>query len=90
MMKISDEFAASLEASKEKIGELLLKHSALTRLQLEEALDMQRNEGGLIGDILIKKNFINTNELRNIFQQFCQRILFSNQLYYQIYHVRYR
>jgi general secretion pathway protein E len=66
MMKITDDFAASLEASKEKIGELLLKHSALTRLQLEEALDMQRNEGGLIGDILIKKNFINTNELTRV------------------------
>ncbi len=65
-MKMTDEFAATLESSKEKIGELLLKHSALTRLQLEEALDLQRNEGGLIGDILIRKNFINTNDLTRV------------------------
>lgn len=63
---MTDEFAATLESSKEKIGELLLKHSALTRLQLEEALDLQRNEGGLIGDILIRKNFINTNDLTRV------------------------
>jgi general secretion pathway protein E len=65
-MKMTDEFAATLESSKEKIGELLLKHSALTRLQLEEALDLQRHEGGLIGDILIRKNFINTNDLTRV------------------------
>jgi general secretion pathway protein E len=65
-MKMTDDFAATIEASKEKIGELLLKHSALTRLQLEEALDLQRNEGGLIGDILIRKNFINSNDLNRV------------------------
>ncbi len=62
-MKISEEVSESIEVSKERIGELLVKHSALSRSQLEEALETQRIEGGLIGDILLRKNYINQNEL---------------------------
>ena len=37
-MKLSDEVMENVEQSKEKIGELLVKHTSLTRPQLEEAL----------------------------------------------------
>jgi general secretion pathway protein E len=62
-MKISEEVSESIEQSKEKIGELLVKHSALTRNQLDDALEVQRIEGGLIGDILMRKNFISAHDL---------------------------
>ncbi len=62
-MKISETISENIEQSKEKIGELLVKHSSLTRLQLEEALEIQRLEGGLLGEILLKKNFIHTHDL---------------------------
>jgi general secretion pathway protein E len=53
----------NVEQSKEKIGELLVKHTSLSRAQLEESLDIQRVEGGLLGDILLKKNFIHQHDL---------------------------
>lgn len=61
-----NEVLASVEQSKEKIGELLVKHTSLTRNQLDEALESQRVEGGLLGDILLKKNFINPHDLIKI------------------------
>lgn len=65
-MKINDIVSENIEQSKEKLGELLVKHSTLTRLQLEEALEIQRLEGGLLGEILIKKNFIHNYDLIKI------------------------
>jgi general secretion pathway protein E len=62
-MKITDTISENVEQSKEKIGELLVRHSGLNRLQLEEALEIQRLEGGLLGEILVKKNFIQTQDL---------------------------
>jgi general secretion pathway protein E len=62
-MRISDAITESIEVSKEKIGELLIKHSALTRQQLDDALETQRVEGGLIGEILTRKNFVNPHDL---------------------------
>lgn len=62
-MENSSSLLESIEQSKEKLGELLLQHTSLTRLQLEEALEQQRMEGGLIGSILLKRNFIHPHEL---------------------------
>jgi general secretion pathway protein E len=62
-MKITDELSESIEQSKDKIGELLVKHSALTRQQLDEALEIQRLEGGLLGEVLIRKNYIHPHDL---------------------------
>ena len=62
-MKISDELSENIELSKEKIGELLVKHSTLTRAQLDDALESQRLEGGLLGDILLRKSLINSHDL---------------------------
>jgi len=62
-MKLTEELTENIEQSKEKIGELLVRHSALTRLQLEEALEIQRIEGGLLGEILTRKNFVHPHDL---------------------------
>ena len=62
-MKITDELSESIEQSKDKIGELLVKHSALTRQQLDEALEVQRMEGGLLGEVLTRKNYIHPHDL---------------------------
>lgn len=57
------EILRNVEQSKEKIGDLLVRHTSLTKAQLDEALDIQRVEGGLLGDILIKKNYILPHDL---------------------------
>ena len=62
-MKITEELSESIEQSKDKIGELLVKHSALTRAQLDEALEIQRLEGGLLGEVLTRKNYIHPHDL---------------------------
>lgn len=62
-MSVSDDLLVNVEHSKERIGELLVKHTSLTRNQLDEALEIQRLEGGLIGDILLNKNYIHPHEL---------------------------
>ncbi|MDR3607237.1 MAG: type II secretion system ATPase GspE [Oligoflexia bacterium] len=46
-----------------KIGEILLKHTSLTAEQLAEAIQTQAREGGLLGDILVRKNLILPHEL---------------------------
>ena len=65
-MNLSNDIIDSIEKSKEKIGELLVKHTSLTRHQLEEALEQQKAEGGLLGDILLKRNLINSQDLLKI------------------------
>ncbi|NDD91689.1 type II secretion system protein GspE, partial [bacterium] len=47
----------------EKIGQILLRHTSLTQEQLEEALQIQQSEGGLLGEILVRKNMIVPHEL---------------------------
>lgn len=65
-MNLSNEVLDSFEQSKEKIGELLIKHTSLTRAQLDESLEMQRVEGGLLGEILLRRNFIHPHDLIKI------------------------
>jgi general secretion pathway protein E len=47
----------------EKIGEILLKHTSLTDAQLVEALEIQQSEGGLLGEILIRKSMVLPHEI---------------------------
>ncbi|MBI3317165.1 MAG: hypothetical protein HYZ85_04090 [Candidatus Omnitrophica bacterium] len=42
------------ERSKKRLGELLVEDGLITREMLQEALDHQKKEGGLIGQILIR------------------------------------
>lgn len=65
-MSLTNEVFENVEQSKEKIGELLIKHTSLTRSQLDEALELQRTEGGLLGDILLKRNYIHPHDLIRI------------------------
>ena len=65
-MNLSSDVLGSFEQSKEKIGELLIKNTHLTRNQLDEALEYQELNGGLLGDILIEKNYIQPHDLIKI------------------------
>lgn len=62
-MGLSEELLEKVENQKEKIGELLVKHTSLTRQQLEEALELQRADGGLLGEILLRKNYIHPHDI---------------------------
>lgn len=57
-MKITDHLLEKVESQKERIGQLLLKHTSLTDEQLDEALEIQSESGMLLGEILLKKNYI--------------------------------
>lgn len=45
------------------LGQLLLKHTSLTQDQLNEALRVQKIEGGVLGEILIRKNILTPHEI---------------------------
>lgn len=49
-----------------KIGELLLESTSLTSAQLQEALDMQKKDGGLLGKILIDLGYINNQDINRV------------------------
>ena len=52
-----------VEVQKEKMGQLLLKHTSLTNDQLEEALEIQQESGMLLGEILLRKNYIHPHDI---------------------------
>jgi len=52
-----------VEGQKERIGQLLLKHTALTEDQLSDALEIQNESGMLLGEILLKKNYIHPHDI---------------------------
>jgi general secretion pathway protein E len=47
----------------QRLGQILLKHTSLKQEQLDEALQIQGEEGGLLGQILVRKNFIQPHEI---------------------------
>ncbi len=56
---------------KEKIGELLLQHTPLTTEQLDEALELQADSGMLLGEILLKRNYIHPHDIIKVL---CQQV----------------
>ena len=48
---------------KKKLGELLLLHDVITPEQLDQALAAQRNEGGLLGEVLLRLGFVQQEAL---------------------------
>ena len=62
-MKERDNLLEKVEDQKSKIGELLLRYTSLTEEQLRDALNLQQESGMLIGDILLKKNFIHPHDI---------------------------
>ncbi len=49
-----------------KVGELLMKVTPLKSEQLQEALELQKAEGGLLGEILVRKNLISPLDLTRV------------------------
>ena len=62
-MKVSDQHLEKVEHNKQKIGELLLQFTSLTQEQLDEALELQKEEHKLLGDILLTKNYIHPHDI---------------------------
>ncbi len=46
-----------------RLGEILLKYTSLTQAQLDEALSIQKSDGGLLGEILVARNWVLPHEL---------------------------
>ena len=63
MVKITEQMLEKVEGQKERIGQLLLKYTSLTDDQLEEALEIQHESGMLLGEILLKKNYIHPHDI---------------------------
>lgn len=51
------------QVSVQKVGELLVKHTSLRQEQLDEALEIQKDTGELLGQILLKKNYITNTDI---------------------------
>ena len=49
--------------SKVLLGEMLLENGEITHQQLDEALEIQKKDGGLLGIILVNLGFINEQSL---------------------------
>jgi type IV pilus assembly protein PilB len=62
---------AAPAAGSERIGDLLVKEGIISRQQLQQALDEQKNSGTRVGYNLVKLGFIQENELtRTLARQF--------------------
>jgi type IV pilus assembly protein PilB len=51
------------ERPKKRLGEILIEDGRLTRESLEEALNHQKKEGGLIGQILIRLGYVSEEDV---------------------------
>jgi hypothetical protein len=48
---------------KQLLGDILVEHGEITPVQMSEALDIQKKEGGLIGIILVNLGYISEQSL---------------------------
>jgi general secretion pathway protein E len=55
--------ARQLLAIPPKLGEILLLHTSLSQAQLDEALAVQSQQGGLLGEILVRRNMLLPSEI---------------------------
>lgn len=46
-----------------QLGELLLDRGIIDQAQLERALDVQRNKGGLIGEVLVELGYVKEEDI---------------------------
>jgi type IV pilus assembly protein PilB len=49
-----------------QLGELLLERSIISREQLDKALTLQKDKGGLIGEILVELGFAKEEEIAHV------------------------
>jgi hypothetical protein len=47
----------------EKLGEILIRLGIISNTQLQQALEHQKADGGLVGEVLIKLGFVNEREI---------------------------
>jgi general secretion pathway protein E len=62
-----------------RIGELLLEYTSLTQKQLDEALLEQKANPGLLGEILIQKNYIQPHDIIKV-ACYQMKIPFTNEI----------
>ncbi len=63
--------------AKPLLGELLVEDGVITQEQLNEALNIQKNEGGLIGIILVNKGHIDEPTLIKYLAMQAERVVKS-------------
>jgi general secretion pathway protein E len=51
------------QASKKKLGEMLVEQNLITQQQLDNVLEIQAKEGGRLGQILVKQQIVNVHDL---------------------------
>lgn len=62
-MKLSNHLLEKVESNKKRIGEILLELTSLTEDQLKDALEIQKQEKSLLGEVLLKKNYIHPHDI---------------------------
>ena len=62
-MRIPETLMEKDTGSKAKIGQLLIEHTSLTKEQLQDALKLQKESGVMVGQILLKKNYIHPHDI---------------------------
>ncbi|MFH0975220.1 MAG: hypothetical protein V1874_05495 [Spirochaetota bacterium] len=63
--------------AKPLLGQMLLEAGEITQEQLDKALEVQKEEGGLIGIILINLGFINEQTLVKYLASQAERVVKS-------------
>jgi general secretion pathway protein E len=63
MEKTSTEIIKAALKQELKIGEILLSQTSLNETQLREALNIQKEKGGKLGEILVQKKFLQPHEI---------------------------
>ena len=56
------------------LGEILAEVGGITRLQLAEALQIQKEERGRIGEVLVSLGFMTTRQIRHLIGEYKKRI----------------
>lgn len=63
--------------SKPLLGELLLENEEISQAQLDEALKIQKEEGGLIGIIMVNLGYISEQKLVKYLAKQAERVVKS-------------
>ncbi len=63
MSKSATEVIRKVLKQETKIGQILLSQTSLTEAQLREALAIQKEKGGKLGEILVQKKFLQAHEI---------------------------
>jgi len=60
--------------SEKPLGEILVEGGRITRLQLAEGLQIQKEERGRIGEVLVSLGYVTKRQVRQIIREFKKRI----------------